>query len=174
VLHKVYFGGGSVLDATAEDAWRLLSPAPTGFEDGTRDFLGITQLQFGFKQLQQLGGIEVGAQRRHHQQWCWHHCMAVLMAMVLQQHQQARSAHLVTCWPLLVALQFKGWTWHAYGCNLYRASDALLNWDDTCITLCAPAGNPRPHPQLAGLDLRGFQAAAPQQWAAAGAAVWAT
>jgi selenocysteine lyase/cysteine desulfurase len=59
VLHKVYFGGGSVLDATAEDAWRLLSPAPTGFEDGTRDFLGITQLQFGFKQLQQLGGIEV-------------------------------------------------------------------------------------------------------------------
>jgi hypothetical protein len=60
VLHKVYFGGGSVLDATAEDVWRLLSPAPTGFEDGTRDFLGITQLQFGFKQLQQLGGIKVG------------------------------------------------------------------------------------------------------------------
>lgn len=64
VLHKVYFGGGSVLDATAEDAWRLLSPAPTGFEDGTRDFLGITQLQFGFKQLQQLGGIEVCGSKR--------------------------------------------------------------------------------------------------------------
>jgi selenocysteine lyase/cysteine desulfurase len=63
VLHKVYFGGGSVLDATAEDVWRLLSPPPTGFEDGTRDFLGITQLQLGFKQLQQLGGIKVGPGR---------------------------------------------------------------------------------------------------------------
>ncbi|KAF6265693.1 pyridoxal phosphate-dependent transferase [Scenedesmus sp. NREL 46B-D3] len=58
VLRKVYFGGGSVLDATAEDVWRLLSPPPAGFEDGTRDFLGITQLQFGFKQLQQLGGMQ--------------------------------------------------------------------------------------------------------------------
>ncbi|WIA34679.1 hypothetical protein OEZ86_012993 [Tetradesmus obliquus] len=72
VLHKVYFGGGSVLDATAEDAWRLLSPAPTGFEDGTRDFLGITQLQFGFKQLQQLGGIEaIYAHTRSLQQWTY-------------------------------------------------------------------------------------------------------
>lgn len=48
-----------MLDATAQDVWRILSPPPHGFEDGTRDFLGITQLQFGFKQLEELGGINV-------------------------------------------------------------------------------------------------------------------
>jgi molybdenum cofactor sulfurtransferase len=30
LLHKVYFGGGSVDWCTAEDAWHVLSPLPAG------------------------------------------------------------------------------------------------------------------------------------------------
>ncbi|KAF8061336.1 malate dehydrogenase [Scenedesmus sp. PABB004] len=63
LLHKVYFGGGSVADATAQDAWRLLAPAPTGYMDGTTDYLGISQLQFGFDQLRRLGGMQARAGR---------------------------------------------------------------------------------------------------------------
>lgn len=59
LLHKVYWGGGSVLDATAQDTWRVLYSDAEGYMDGTRDFLGITQLQFGFQQLEQLGGMKV-------------------------------------------------------------------------------------------------------------------
>lgn len=59
LLHKVYWGGGSVLDATAQDTWRVLYSDNEGYMDGTRDFLGIAQLQFGFAQLEKLGGITV-------------------------------------------------------------------------------------------------------------------
>eukprot|EP00878_Enallax_costatus_P026190 GHUV01028075.1.p1 GENE.GHUV01028075.1~~GHUV01028075.1.p1 ORF type:complete len:310 (+),score=81.90 GHUV01028075.1:356-1285(+) len=58
LLHKVYWGGGSVLDATAQDTWRVLYSDSEGYMDGTRDFLGITQLQFGFQQLEELGGMK--------------------------------------------------------------------------------------------------------------------
>lgn len=34
-------------------------PPPDGYEDGTQSFLSIAQLQFGFAQLNQLGGIQV-------------------------------------------------------------------------------------------------------------------
>lgn len=44
----------------AEDVWRVLMPPPDGYEDGTVNFLSIAQLQFGFAQLQELGGIKVG------------------------------------------------------------------------------------------------------------------
>jgi molybdenum cofactor sulfurtransferase len=60
ILHKVYFGGGSVDDATAQDVWRILSQPPTGFQDGTVNFLGIAELQFGFDLLlNKLGGMQV-------------------------------------------------------------------------------------------------------------------
>lgn len=42
-----------------QDLWRLLSPAPARFQDGTIDFQGVAQLQFGFDLLDQLGGLEV-------------------------------------------------------------------------------------------------------------------
>ena len=45
--------------ATAEDLWRVLSPPPEGFEDGTINFLGITQLKYGLQQLQEVGGMKV-------------------------------------------------------------------------------------------------------------------
>jgi molybdenum cofactor sulfurtransferase len=60
-LHVVYFGGGSVLDATAEGAWRMLMPLPEGLETGTMPFLDIIQLKHGFGLLNgQLGGMKVG------------------------------------------------------------------------------------------------------------------
>lgn len=37
----------------------MLMPPPDGYEDGTQNFLSIAQLHFGFKQLEQLGGIQV-------------------------------------------------------------------------------------------------------------------
>uniref|UniRef100_A0A383WHU1 Aminotransferase class V domain-containing protein n=1 Tax=Tetradesmus obliquus TaxID=3088 RepID=A0A383WHU1_TETOB len=59
LLHKVYFGGGAVDDATAQDVWRILSPPPAGLQDGTVNFLGIAELQFGFELLlQKLGGMQ--------------------------------------------------------------------------------------------------------------------
>lgn len=61
LMHKVFFGGGSVEEATAQDIWRLLAPAPDRFEDGTVDFLGIASLKHGFHQLEALGGIEAVA-----------------------------------------------------------------------------------------------------------------
>jgi molybdenum cofactor sulfurtransferase len=57
IMHKIYFGGGAVDDATAEDLWRLLSPAPARFQDGTIDFIGIAQLQYGFDLVDTLGGM---------------------------------------------------------------------------------------------------------------------
>jgi molybdenum cofactor sulfurtransferase len=59
VLHKVYFGGGSVDYCTAEDAWHVLSDAPAGLEDGTLGYLGIAALKHGFNLLDQLGGMRV-------------------------------------------------------------------------------------------------------------------
>jgi hypothetical protein len=65
ILHKVYFGGGSVDDATAQDVWRMLSEPPNGFQDGTVDFLGIAELQFGFDLLlNKLGGMQVWQQQQ--------------------------------------------------------------------------------------------------------------
>uniref|UniRef100_A0A383VTC1 Aminotransferase class V domain-containing protein n=1 Tax=Tetradesmus obliquus TaxID=3088 RepID=A0A383VTC1_TETOB len=58
LLHKVYFGGGSVDWCTAEDAWHVLSPLPAGWEDGTLSFLSIASLKHGFAQLEALGGME--------------------------------------------------------------------------------------------------------------------
>lgn len=45
----------------AQDLWRLLSPAPARFQDGTIDFIGIAQLQYGFDLVDKLGGMKVGA-----------------------------------------------------------------------------------------------------------------
>ena len=59
LLHKPYFGGGTVEDATAEDLWRVFLQGPDAYQDGTKDFLGIPMLQFGFKQIHELGGIKV-------------------------------------------------------------------------------------------------------------------
>jgi hypothetical protein len=60
-LHVVYFGGGSVLDATAEGVWRMLMPLPEGLETGTMPFLDIIQLKHGFEVLnKQMGGMKVG------------------------------------------------------------------------------------------------------------------
>lgn len=59
-LRKVYFGGGSVDYATAEDAWAVMSGPPAGLEDGTLGFLNIAALKHGFNMLQQLGGMKVG------------------------------------------------------------------------------------------------------------------
>lgn len=36
-------------------------PPPDGYEDGTQSFLSIAQLQFGFAQLDRLGGMQVRA-----------------------------------------------------------------------------------------------------------------
>lgn len=43
----------------------MLMPPPDGYEDGTQSFLSIAQLQFGFAQLQELGGIQVRVCVRH-------------------------------------------------------------------------------------------------------------
>ncbi|KAI8463606.1 MAG: pyridoxal phosphate-dependent transferase [Monoraphidium minutum] len=56
-LHIAYFGGGSVLDATAEGCWRMLMPLPEGLETGTMPFLDIIQLKYGFNLLRKLGGM---------------------------------------------------------------------------------------------------------------------
>ncbi|KAI8467267.1 MAG: pyridoxal phosphate-dependent transferase [Monoraphidium minutum] len=56
-LRPVYFGGGTTVDATAEDAWRIPLPAPEGLEAGTLPFLGIAALKHGFAQLEALGGM---------------------------------------------------------------------------------------------------------------------
>ncbi|GBF95159.1 molybdenum cofactor sulfurase [Raphidocelis subcapitata] len=57
-LHIVYFGGGSVLDATAEGIWRMLMPLPEGLETGTTPFLDIIQLKHGFSILNgPMGGM---------------------------------------------------------------------------------------------------------------------
>lgn len=58
-LHVVYFGGGSVLDATAEGVWRMMMPIPEGLETGTSPFLDIIQLKHGFDVLHTLGGMHV-------------------------------------------------------------------------------------------------------------------
>ncbi|KAF8057669.1 hypothetical protein HT031_006018 [Scenedesmus sp. PABB004] len=63
LLHKVYFGGGAVDDATAQDVWRVLSPFPAALQDGTIHFQGIAQLQFGFDLIDTLGGMD--AVHRH-------------------------------------------------------------------------------------------------------------
>ncbi|KIZ00907.1 hypothetical protein MNEG_7052 [Monoraphidium neglectum] len=56
-LRITYFGGGSVVDATAEDVWRVLMPLPEGLEAGTPPFLDILQLKHGFDMLRRLGGM---------------------------------------------------------------------------------------------------------------------
>lgn len=58
-LRVVYFGGGSVIDATAEDVWRFMLPLPDGLETGTPSFLDVVQLKHGFAMLNQLGGMQV-------------------------------------------------------------------------------------------------------------------
>eukprot|EP00775_Hariotina_reticulata_P009006 gene9006-9179_t len=58
LLHKAYFGGGTVEDATAENLWKVFLQGPDAYQDGTKNFLGIPMLQFGFKQLHELGGIK--------------------------------------------------------------------------------------------------------------------
>lgn len=58
-LRKVYWGGGSVDYATAEDAWAVLSAPPAGLEDGTLGFLNIASLKHGFAMLAKLGGMKV-------------------------------------------------------------------------------------------------------------------
>jgi selenocysteine lyase/cysteine desulfurase len=60
-LHVVYFGGGSVLDATAEGAWRLMMPLPQGLETGTAPFLDIIALKHGLGVLRALGGMQARA-----------------------------------------------------------------------------------------------------------------
>ncbi|KAI8471068.1 MAG: pyridoxal phosphate-dependent transferase [Monoraphidium minutum] len=60
-----YFGGGSAVDATAEDAWRVLLPPPASLEIGTPPFLDVVQLKHGFGMMRRLGGVE--AAERHSQ-----------------------------------------------------------------------------------------------------------
>ncbi|KIY91766.1 Molybdenum cofactor sulfurase [Monoraphidium neglectum] len=59
VLHIEYFGGGSVLDATAEGCWRMLMPVPEGLEAGTMPFLDIISLKYGFDLFKTMGGMQV-------------------------------------------------------------------------------------------------------------------
>jgi hypothetical protein len=59
LLTPTYFGGGSTVDATAEDAWHIKLPAPEGLEPGTLPFTAIAGLKHGFNQLDALGGMEV-------------------------------------------------------------------------------------------------------------------
>lgn len=63
-LHVTYWGGGSVLDATAEGGWRMLMPFPEGLETGTMPFLDIITLKHGFALLNgPLGGMHVRGRR---------------------------------------------------------------------------------------------------------------
>lgn len=60
LLRTVYFGGGSVLDATAEGVWRVLMPLPEALESGTTNFLDIVSLKHGFDLLERtFGGMQV-------------------------------------------------------------------------------------------------------------------
>lgn len=56
-LRVQYFGGGSPVDATAEDVWHVLMPLPEGLEAGTPPFLDIAQLKHGFDMIDSLGGM---------------------------------------------------------------------------------------------------------------------
>ena len=58
-LKKCYFGGGTVLAASAEADYtipRYFSPHEK-FEDGTVNFYGIIALKRGFEYLKELGGM---------------------------------------------------------------------------------------------------------------------
>lgn len=58
ILHKIYYGGGSVLQTvTSTGDHRLPSDLARRFEDGTPNFLGISSLRFGFESLREVGGL---------------------------------------------------------------------------------------------------------------------
>ena len=58
ILQKVFWGGGSVALATADDDFHVLKCKPTeALEDGTVAFLDIAVLKYGFQMIEKLGGI---------------------------------------------------------------------------------------------------------------------
>lgn len=77
-FHIVYFGGGSVLDATAEGVWRITMPLPEGLETGTTPFLDIINLKHGFAVLQRLGGMKaIEAHVTALRDWTWRQLSAL-------------------------------------------------------------------------------------------------
>ena len=67
ILHKIYYGGGSVLQTvTSTGDHRLPSDLARRFEDGTPNFLGISSLRFGFESLREVGGLSAIERHTEH------------------------------------------------------------------------------------------------------------
>jgi selenocysteine lyase/cysteine desulfurase len=83
---------GSCVASAAEDVWRVLMPPPDGYEDGTQNYLGIAQLQYGFAQLDSLGGVAVRTA------WAMHCRVAMTRVMgTLNFAMAARIAAVLDC-----------------------------------------------------------------------------
>lgn len=60
ILHKVFWGGGSVSLASSDVDFHIFKNRPTSkFEDGTVAFLDIISLRHGFNMIDRLGGMKV-------------------------------------------------------------------------------------------------------------------
>lgn len=136
-LHVVYFGGGSVLDATAEGAWRMLMPLPEGLETGTMPFLDIIQLKHGFGLLNgHLGGMKaISAHVEALREWTWEqlsalrHANGAPLLRIFGAH--GRGGHAQSCLFQFLVLRANG---SAHGAPQVQkdASDAGLHLRAGC------------------------------------------
>ena len=55
LLHRPWFGGGTVNFATVQGRMHVLSSGEAGFEDGTLNYLSIPAVEIGLKHLQNIG-----------------------------------------------------------------------------------------------------------------------
>eukprot|EP00887_Chlorella_sp_A99_P004517 scaffold34.g4517.t1 len=60
-LRRQYFGGGTVLAASAEEPFAVLRPGAAGWEDGTPPFLTLPSVAAGYEFIQRRGGFSAVA-----------------------------------------------------------------------------------------------------------------
>ena len=61
VLRRTYFGGGTLVGASAREAWEQRKPdVAEGLEDGTQSFLDVSAVLHGMHMLQRMGMASVG------------------------------------------------------------------------------------------------------------------
>jgi len=54
-LRRPWFAGGTIGVVSVAEPRHTLAPGPTGFEDGTIDFLGLPAIEIGLRHLEQVG-----------------------------------------------------------------------------------------------------------------------
>ena len=54
-LERPWFAGGTIGIASVAEPRHTLAPGPTGFEDGTIDFLGLPAIEIGLRHLEAVG-----------------------------------------------------------------------------------------------------------------------